>query len=181
MTSVDLDYYRDYLLLLARAQLPPRLQAKFGASDVVQQTLLEAHRDLSHFQGDSGDLAAWLRRILANNLANACRDFERDKRDIRREQPLHQSVEESSARLEAWLADCHSSPSQQAERNEQILRLASALMRLPQEQRRVVELRYLHGTALKAIAELLGKSRSAVAGLLHRGMSELRNFLIGEK
>jgi RNA polymerase sigma-70 factor (ECF subfamily) len=181
MNSEELNRYRDYLLLLARAQLPLRLRAKLGASDVVQQTLLEAHRHLQSFEGGSGERAAWLRRILANNLTNACRDFERDKRDVRREQPLHQSVEESSARLEAWLADGHSSPSQQAERNEQLLNLASALMRLPEEQRQVVEMRYLHGAALKEIAGFLGKSRSAVAGLLHRGMSDLRNSFIREE
>src|SRR3712207_1376867 len=139
--GLDLGRFRDYLLLLARAQLDPRLQGKVGASDVVQQTLLEAHRDAAQFRGStSGELAAWLRRILARNLANAARDLRRDKRDVGRERSLEQMVEASSARLEAWLGGEQSSPNEAAERNEQVLRLAAALATLPEAQRVAVEL-----------------------------------------
>ena len=80
-----LERYRDYLLLLARSQLPPRLRSKLDASDIVQQTLLEAHRDWASFTGDSGaQVAGWLRRILARNLANAARDFDRQGRHAAR-------------------------------------------------------------------------------------------------
>ena len=144
--EVDLARFRDYLRLLARAQLDPRLRAKLDPSDVVQQTMLEAHRDLRQFQGTtSGELAAWLQRILARNLANAARDLGRDKRDVRREQSLQGLVEASSARLEAWLASALPSPSQQAGNNELALRLADALATLPEAQRDAVELRHLNG------------------------------------
>src|SRR5687768_12300894 len=90
----DLERFRSYLLLLARAQLDPRLQPKLGGSDVVQQTLLEAYRDANQFQGtDSAQLAAWLRQILARNLLNVARDFDRHKRDVHREQSLERSLE----------------------------------------------------------------------------------------
>lgn len=177
-SGADLERFRSYLLLLARSQLDPRLRPKLDASDVVQQTLLEAHQAIQTFAGEgSARLAAWLRQILAHNLTNAARDFDRQRRDVHREQSLQQSLEASSARLEAWLADGQSSPAQQAERNEQLLQLADALLQLPEEQRAVIELRYLKGWPVKDIADHLGKTAAAVAGLLHRGMTQLRRQL----
>jgi RNA polymerase sigma-70 factor (ECF subfamily) len=180
--GVALDRFREYLRLLARAQLDPRLRAKLDASDVVQQTLLEAHRDLCQFRGTtSGELAAWLRRILARNLANAARDLGREKRDVARECSLEALVEASSARLEAWLAADVSSPSQVAGRHEQAVRLAVALACLPEPQRLAVELRHLHGWTLDEIAEHLDRTPSGVAGLLHRGLAHLRTQLAEEE
>jgi RNA polymerase sigma-70 factor (ECF subfamily) len=176
--DLPLARFRDYLLLLARAQLDPRLRPKLEASDVVQQTLLEAHRNAAQFRGTtSGELAAWLRQSLARNLANAARDLRRDKRDVGREQSLEQAVEVSSARLEAWLAADQSAPGEALERNEQVLRLAGALAQLPEPQRRAVELRHLQGWSLNDIAEHLQRTPAAVAGLLHRGLSRLRELL----
>jgi RNA polymerase sigma-70 factor (ECF subfamily) len=174
----DLHRYRDYLLLLARCQLPARLRAKLDPSDMVQLTFLDAHRDRDQFRGTtSGELAAWLRGILAHRLANAARDFDRDKRDVGRERPLHGSVEESSARLEAWLADDRTPPHDRADRNEQLLALAAALARLPDAQREAVELRYLRGLPVKAVAEEMGRTLAAVGGLLHRALVELQQVL----
>jgi RNA polymerase sigma-70 factor, ECF subfamily len=84
-----LDGYRDYLLLLARSRLSPRLRGRLDPSDVVQQTLLEAYRDAEQFRGRTdAERAAWLRQVLARNLANAARDHTRDRRDVGRERSL---------------------------------------------------------------------------------------------
>jgi RNA polymerase sigma-70 factor (ECF subfamily) len=180
--EVDLARFRDYLRLLVRAQLDPRLRTKLDPSDVVQQTLLEAHRDLGQFRGStSGELAAWLRCVLARNLANAARDLGREKRDVVREKSLQALVEESSARLEALLADDALSPGQLAGRHEQAVRLAAALATLPEPQRLAVELRHLHGWTLNEIAEHLDRTPSAVASLLHRGLAHLRTRLAEEE
>jgi RNA polymerase sigma-70 factor (ECF subfamily) len=162
----DLEQFREYLRLLARARLDPRLQAKLDPSDVVQQTLLEAYQALGQFKGRGPEqLACWLRQILARNLANAVRDFGRARRDVAREQPLDAVVRDSSARLEGWLAAEQSSPSERAERQEESLRLAEALAALPEAQREVVVLRHCHGWSLAEISRHVGKSAAAVAGV----------------
>jgi RNA polymerase sigma-70 factor (ECF subfamily) len=170
-----LEQFRDYLRLLARLRLDPRLRAKLDPSDVVQQTLLEAHKGLAQFRGRTlAERAAWLRQILARNLANAVRDLTRDRRDVNRERSLEAAVEESASRLEAWLAAEQSSPSERAERGEEAVRLAQALAALPEGQREVVVLRHCQGWSLADISRHVGRSPSAVAGLLHRGLESLR-------
>jgi RNA polymerase sigma-70 factor (ECF subfamily) len=173
-----LDGYRDFLLLLARTGLNPRLRGRLDPSDVVQQTLLEAHRDIGQFRGRStAERASWLRQMLARNLANAVRDHTRDRRDVNRERSLQASLDESSARPESFLAADQSSPSERLDRDEQSRRLAKALAALPDGQREAVELRHLQGWPLAEIAAHLGRSPTAVAGLLHRGLAGLRTLL----
>jgi RNA polymerase sigma-70 factor (ECF subfamily) len=175
---VRLERFRDYLRLLAEMHLDRRLQAKLDASDVVQQTLLEAHRDFEKFRGQSDEeLAAWLRQALVNNLANAARDFARAKRDVRRERSLEDSIGHSSCRLEAWLASNDSSPSQRADRNEELRLLADAMAELPAAQHEVVVLRYLHGWSIAEVATHVDRTSPAVAGLLHRALVQLRGKL----
>src|SRR3954447_25476073 len=115
----ELGRYREYLRLLARLQIGPRLQSKFDPSDVVQQTLLEAHAKRGQFRGGEAERAAWLRQILAHNLADAFRAFGQARRDAGRERPLEAAVQESSDRLGDWLAAEQSSPSQRAQRHEE--------------------------------------------------------------
>jgi RNA polymerase sigma-70 factor (ECF subfamily) len=90
---------------------------------------------------------------------------------------LDAALAASSARLEAFLAAAQSTPEQRAGRNEELLRLAAALERLPEAQRQAVELHYLRGWRLEEIAHHQGRGKSAVAGLLHRGLDRLRELL----
>jgi RNA polymerase sigma-70 factor (ECF subfamily) len=99
----SLERYRDYLLLLARIQLDRGLQAKLDPSDLVQESLLKAHRNWGQFRGRTeAELAAWLRAILARHLADVSRKF--GSRAGVRERSLEAALEQSSARLEAWLS-----------------------------------------------------------------------------
>jgi RNA polymerase sigma-70 factor (ECF subfamily) len=177
-----LEDYRDYLRLLARLQLPVRLQGKLDPSDVVQDTLLKAHQahDRFRWQGDA-QTAAWLRQILANTLAQAVRQYATGGRDVDLERSLAAAVEESSAQLERCLATDSPSPAEQLLKQEQLLRLAGALAQLPEDQRTAVELRHLRGETLETVAQHLGRSKGAVAKLLFRGLDKLRGLLNDEK
>jgi RNA polymerase sigma-70 factor, ECF subfamily len=173
-----LEGYRDYLRLLARVQLSPRLQAKLDPSDIVQQTLLEAHKCRGQFRGQSeAEWLAWLRAILAHVLAAAARRFAAGARDLGRERSLEAEVDLSSERLEGLLAADQTSPSEGTVRGEDLLRLAHAMACLPPDQRQVVEMHHLKGMPLTEVAALLGRSRPAVAGLLFRGLNKLRQLL----
>jgi RNA polymerase sigma-70 factor (ECF subfamily) len=177
-SGITLERYRDYLHLLARLQLNPRLRAKLDPSDVVQETLLKAHAKLEQFRGETEtDLAAWLRKILANILIDAVRQYGAGARDIDLERSLEAAVEQSSDCLEDWLKADQSSPSQQAVRQEQLLQLSDALAQLPEDQRTAVEMQHLQGWSVEAISQHMNRSRSAVGGLLRRGMRRLRELL----
>src|SRR5438045_6468944 len=173
--------FRAYLRRLARSQIDPRLRGKLDPSDLVQQTLLKAHARREQFRGRTeAELASWLRQILARTLADATRRFGPGGRDVGLERSLEAALDESSSRLEAWLAVNQSSPAQAAQRNEQLARLAEALARLPADQRRAVELHHLQGLPLAAVGAQMGRGKRAVAGLRFRGARQIRATLEGE-
>jgi RNA polymerase sigma-70 factor, ECF subfamily len=168
-----LEAYREYLRLLARLQLPQALRGKVDPSDVVHETLLKAHQRRDQFRGQTeAEWRAWLRRILANNIADAARDLP--------PATVQAALDESSARIEEWLVAAGPSPGENVERAELLLRLADALAALPEDERTAVELRYLQQPPwpLAEIARHLGRpTAKAVAGLLSRGLEKLREVL----
>jgi RNA polymerase sigma-70 factor, ECF subfamily len=180
--EMSLERYRSYLRLLAEAQLGRDGRKGVEPSDIVQQTLLDAHRDRDGFRGGSeAEHLAWLRHLLACNLADALRAMGRAKRDAARVRSLEAALGESSARLENWLAADQSSPSQRAERNESFVRLADALVRLPEDNRRALVMRHCQGASLAEISDALGRTPQAVAGLLKRGLAQLRDQMPDEE
>jgi RNA polymerase sigma-70 factor (ECF subfamily) len=176
--GADLERYRNYLRLLARVHLGSRPGPRIDPSDLVQQTLLEAYQKREQFRG-AGDAerAGWLRTILARNVADALRAQGRLKRDISRERSLERELAESSARLGSWLAAEGPSPSEFAQRHEQAIRIADALARLPPEQREALVLHYWQGCTLVEVGRALERTPAAAAGLLKRGLKNLREQL----
>lgn len=169
-----LEKYRDYLRLLARLQMAPALRAKVEPSDIVQQTLLEAYVQRDRFLGTTdAERAAWLRKALANNLADAARALGAAKRDA----SLERSLGDSSARLEKFAAARQTSPSGRASREERALLLAGAIAQLPELQREAVILHHLKELPLAEAAAAIGKSEPAAAGLIHRGLQRLHDLL----
>jgi RNA polymerase sigma-70 factor (ECF subfamily) len=180
-TAASLEQYRDYLRLLAAQQLALRYQGKADPSGVVQETLWEAHRQLDRgVHAPAGDRLAWLRRILAHNLIDEVRRLNADKRDVGREVSLQRAVEMSSQRLEQWLA-VEAPADRRLQREELLLELVAALARLPDAQREAVTLHYWSGWTLAQIAEHLDRSPSAAAGLLKRGLRQLREAMASQQ
>lgn len=170
--------YEPYLRMLARTQMRRAYQAKIGASDMVQQAMLQAVQGFDGFRGSTeAELRGWLRQILAHHLCHLDRDMHRDKRDVRREQSMEQKLTQSSMRLEGLLAGEGPTPSQNVAFGENVLKVADAVQRLPESQREAIQLHYLEGMKLSEVAQQLDKSTGAVAGLLHRGMKTLRQQL----
>lgn len=174
----DWDECRPYLRLLAATGLNQKLQAKLDPSDIVQQTLLQAHKAQASFRGATeGELMAWLKQILTRNLIHATRDFGAVKRDVGLEHSLQATLEDSWLQLDQALAQTGSSPRDQAQKNEDQRQMCDAVAQLPEAQRRAVELHHFLGLRITNVAEKMEKTPEAIAGLLKRGMQTLRSQL----
>lgn len=172
--SDEFEPFRSYLHILAETQLHARLKSKVDASDIVQQTMLQAYQARNQFRGNSdAEKAGWLRTILGNVLCGLARDFSRKRRDVSREQAIH-AVEQSSLQLANLLESDSSSPSAAMHRHERADELAKSMLKLTNEQRQAIILKYWQGATLAEIGDELGKSTEAVAGLIFRGMQKLR-------
>jgi RNA polymerase sigma-70 factor, ECF subfamily len=176
-----LQRYQTFLLLLAKRRLSGRLQARVDAADLVQQTLLEAQRDLPAFRGSTEEeLVVWLKQILHHNVQQSIqRHWEAKKRSLQQECSLDQPWNDGIALRDCVAAD-QTSPSQRAMRGEAAVRLATAIGALPDDQQEAVRLRHLEGYSLKQLAEVMGRSETAVAGLLKRGLKRLRDQLLAD-
>jgi RNA polymerase sigma-70 factor, ECF subfamily len=141
-------------------------------SGVVQQTLLKAHENLKGFRGKTdAELQGWLRAILAQQLTLIARKRGQDQV---RTHSLEAALEQSLARLESLVVTDETSPSQAMARAERLVELAMQLATLPEDQRSGLELRYLEGLSVPAVAEQMGRSTVSVTGLLYRGTRALR-------
>jgi RNA polymerase sigma-70 factor (ECF subfamily) len=171
-----LEQFRDYLRCLARLRLGPGVGAKLDASDIVQQTLLQAHEKADQFRGQSdAERAAWLRRILINCATSALRRLGAGARNLRRERPLPGGEPGNDSQVP--LAAEQSTPSQQVMRAEESARLAAALDQLPADQRQAVTLHHLEHHSVAETADKMGRSKDAVAGLIFRGLQKMRSLL----
>lgn len=170
--------YEPYLRMLARTHARRAYQAKVGASDMVQQVMLQAVQGIDGFRGGTeAEFRGWLRQILARHLCHLDRDMHRDKRDVRREQSMEQKLAQSSMRLEGLLAGDSPTPSQNVMIGEHVIKLAAAVDSLPEAQAMAIRLHYLEGLKLAEVAQAMDKTPGAIAGLMHRGMKTLRETM----
>src|SRR6478672_8877122 len=80
---------RSYINLVARTQVESWMRTKVDASDLVQQTMLEAYRGFPQFDGGTeGEWLAWLRKILSHNTHDFIRRMRTEKRGGAKEIPL---------------------------------------------------------------------------------------------
>jgi RNA polymerase sigma-70 factor (ECF subfamily) len=169
---------RGYMGLVARAEVESWLRVKVDASDVVQQTLLEAHRDFARFQGESEkEWLGWLRRILAHNVADYVRQYRGTaKRRVGREIPLRQADDSAAAGAPEPAAPV-ATPSQEFLQLDAELRVSAALEQLPPDYREVILLRNLQRLPFNEVAERMGRSRPAVQMLWMRAIQRMQELL----
>jgi RNA polymerase sigma-70 factor (ECF subfamily) len=171
-----LEQFRPFLLRIANDELDSDLRPKVGPSDLVQQSLLEAHQGFAAFRGSAGeDLMAWLRGILRHNLADVRAAYhEAAKRQLRQEELLDAA---HAGPLRDRLAADTPSPLARVVADEQAQAVQQALDRLPEEYRRVLTLRHQEGQSFVQIGAALGRSADAVRKQWFRAVEALRQEL----
>jgi RNA polymerase sigma-70 factor (ECF subfamily) len=169
-----LNQCRDYLLEVARRALGPGLRAKGGASDLVQDTFLEAQRRFGQFDGDSnGQLRAWLRSLLLHKAGKLGRRYHgTHKRQLSREIPLGSAG--ASTVHPSQVASRGPTPSVIISSEEQQIRLLQAIDRLPEDYRTVMTLRYQEALPFDEIGRRLGRSADAARMLWARAVDRLK-------
>jgi RNA polymerase sigma-70 factor, ECF subfamily len=170
-----LEACRPYLLLVAEKELGPELRAKAGASDLVQETFLEAHRDFGGFQGQSrGEFRFWLLRILMHNVGAFTRKFRQTaKRSVAREVGIGVTSANGGPIID--LAASTASPSAKVVAREHSQALRAAVNRLPDDYRRVISLRYDENMSFERIGQEMGRSPEAARKVWSRAMDRLRD------
>jgi len=173
-----LDGYRNYLTMLAQLQVGDRLQGKLDASDLVQETFLEAHQEFPAFRGKTErELIAWLRKILASKVTATVRRFcDAQRRDVDLERRLHEIMDRTS-QIARNLAMSQTSPSEIAARRERAVLLADALAAMPVDYRQVILLRDLRELSFPEVAQRMGRSADAVRKLWVRALGDLHRLL----
>lgn len=174
-----LQLYREYLKLLVRSRAGGRLQARVDGSDIVQETLLRAARNIGQFEGDDEkDWCAWLARIAENEVIHQMRHhLGAAKRAAAREQRMDDGASDGASRLQVWFAKTQTSPSLAVMRKERAMLLANALARLPEDYREVLILRHLEGLEFNDVACRMDRSAGAVRVLWTRALKQLREEL----
>jgi len=173
---------RSYLGLIARAQVESWLRARVDASDLVQETMLEAHRDFGRFQGSGQhEWLAWLRRILAHNAADFVRHYRgAAKRQVFREIRFRDSRDTDAGPGAPEPAAAGSTPSQELQRRDDQLFVAAGLAELPPDYQEVILLRNLERLPFDEVARRMDRSRPAVQMLWMRAIRKLRD-IVGEQ
>ena len=172
-----LEEHRAYLIILASRELDPLVSARLSGSDLAQQTCLEAIKAFAQFRGTTPqEFGAWLNQILANTLIEATRvHLVAQKRSVLNEHRDGSNVGNEFGR------SLESSPSSRLMRGEQAIQLASMMQQLPPDQFEAIRLRYLEGFSVSELADRMDRSEQAVAGLLKRGLQNLRSLFAREE
>jgi RNA polymerase sigma-70 factor, ECF subfamily len=168
---------RGYLLLIARQELDADLQAKGSASDLLQETFLEAQRDFAAFRGQSEEaLLGWLRQLLLNNVHDFRRRYQTaGKRQTVREMSLDAAG--AAGQLRVLSSADSSSPSAKAMRSEKAASVREALARLPEDYRRVLLLRYQEEKSFEEIGVAMQRSANAARKLWLRALERIEQEL----
>lgn len=175
-----LNLYRGYLSVLAAPQVNGRLARRVDASDIVQDTMLAAHRDFDNFRGRSeAELVAWLRQILAHAVSHAVeRHIRAKKRDLRREVPLNSpstGADSSSPGIGDQIPDRGASPSEEVGHRELSHHLTEQLAKLKPDYRQIIIYRNLQGLTFEEIADKMDRKAGALRMLWLRAIAKFKD------
>lgn len=181
-----LHLYRNYLMVLATTQFDRRLRRRLNPSDLVQETMLAAHRDFGQFQGQSErQFLAWLRQILINCLHRAIETHLKTKmRDMRCEisiEHISVALDRSTANLADVLVDPAPSPGAPLRARENAVEFANQLAQLRPQYREVIIMRNLQGLSFEDIAQRMDRNPGAVRMLWLRAVDKLRQIAQAEQ
>src|SRR3954468_5828791 len=183
--------YRNYLRMVVRAGLGPKLRERVELSDVVQEALVEVVRQFPQFTGQSeAALVGWLRRLVGQKLADLGRYHSRAKRGaggsaLPLDSPWGAGAAGGAGEAGGggkpldMLSLSQTSPSEAASRRELIVLLADALDGLPEQEAEGLWLYHAEGLSFEAIGERLALSRKSVRGIWARGLKNLKRTLDG--
>ncbi len=165
--------YRDGLLFVASQQMDKRVQGKCGASDIVQNTLLNATAGIGDFRGETEvALRAWLNEILRNEIITASRHYlDAARRDVRREQVS--ASDSQFHRVQTQIKDSLRTPASEAIVEEDAMELRAAIQRLPEDYRDVLLMRNWERMSFQAIARRFERSENSVKKLWARALARL--------
>lgn len=162
---------KNYLLLVANQQFDRGLHAKFGVSDIVQQTQMEALESLEQFTGESeSEYRSWIKRIVVNNLIDGSRRYtQTQSRNTSREVSIESAggtPDRAQLTASTILRD-----------RETDRELENAIRKLSPKQQQVILLKHRFGYGYSEIADRLQTSESSVRTLWSRAIGQLKNLL----
>jgi RNA polymerase sigma-70 factor, ECF subfamily len=168
-----LEFYRPYLLIVATGEIGRRLAVRCDAEDIVQLTMLKAHQGFSGFTGQNEpQFSDWITTILRNSVIEMRRKHGAGKRDL--DQEVQWQNDGTATRPPFDPAGSDTSISKRMIKRENAVRLAHRLQLLPQSQQEALRLKFFEGMSVAEIAQQMGGTNTAVAGLLKRGLAGLR-------
>lgn len=159
-------------------KISPVWQSILEPDDIMQVTYMEAFLRIDRFQPrHEGSFLAWLTLIAENNLRDAVKELERQKRPNPRNRVQADAKNDSYVALVELLGATVTTPSLVAARHEVKSALDLALEKLPPDYAKAVRMYHLEGRDCKEVAEALGRSQGAVYMLLARAQERLKDVL----
>jgi RNA polymerase sigma-70 factor, ECF subfamily len=166
------DEIGEYLIVLARSQVPVDLRGRIDPSDLVQDTIYDALRAPAQ-ERERAQTVGWLRKILHDNLVDRLRKLRLEKQVV----SLDALLDQTSVGISRFLRASQSAPEARVVREEDEKVLAVMLGQLAPAQAEAIVLKHCQGMSVVEISRHMNRTPDAVGGLLRHGMRRLRELM----